>query len=325
MTLIARCRRLLLLPAVLALAGSSLGVPVAAASHPPASRDGAVFFAADGLRQDLVAKYASRGRLPTMASFLKGGTKAAGNGLLTEAPPNTGAGWYSLATGAWPGVTGSTNNTFHINGAPFANRTAAFDANVLQAESIAQSAERGGLKVAQVEWAGGRNATINGPTIDYLTFLLRPGRRHQLRLARRQRRLRGSLRPAVRPPGGLRRPAAFPGAAPVDATGWTNVPTSYSPAKEMRLRVLDFGTDKYGLNAYLFDSTNDGHVNYDRVLFAPTKDGHDAVGTLAEGKWADVKVTIVGRHAERADRRHAGQGRAPGDGPLRRSGCSTPP
>ena len=65
---------------------------------------------------------------------------------------------------------GSTNNTFHINGQPFANRTAAFDANVLQAESIAQSAERGGLKVAQVEWAGGRNATIQGPTIDFQTF-----------------------------------------------------------------------------------------------------------------------------------------------------------
>ena len=84
--------------------------------------------------------------------------------------PNTGAGWYSLATGAWPGVHGSTNNTFHRNGQPFANRTAAFDPGVLQAESIAQSAERSGLKVAQVEWAGGRNATIDGPTIDFQSF-----------------------------------------------------------------------------------------------------------------------------------------------------------
>ena len=131
----------------------------------------AVFFAADGLRQDIVAKYAAQGGMPTMSQFLKTGISATGNGLLTQAPPNTGAGWYSLATGAWPGVHGSTNNTFHINGQPFANRTAAFDANVLQAESIAQSAERGGLKVAQVEWAGGRNATTQGPTIDFRTFL----------------------------------------------------------------------------------------------------------------------------------------------------------
>ena len=41
----------------------------------------------------------------------------------------------------------------------------------------------------------------------------------------------------------------------------------------MRLRVLDFGTDKYGLNAYIFDSTNDKQTNYDRVLFSPAKDG----------------------------------------------------
>src|SRR6185295_17448168 len=94
--------------------------------------------------------------------FLKDGVRGADHGLMTQAPPNTGAGWYTLATGAWPGIHGSTNNTFHINGAPLSTRTAAFDANVLQVESIAQAAERGGLKVAQVEWAGGRNATIQG-------------------------------------------------------------------------------------------------------------------------------------------------------------------
>ena len=85
----------------------------------------------------------------------------------------------------------------------------------------------------------------------------------------------------------------------MDATGWSNVPTSYSPAKEMRLRVLDGATiatavDKYGLNAYLYDSRNDGRTRYDRVLFSPTKDGAAAVGDLREGEWADVKVKIQG-------------------------------
>ncbi len=157
---------------VAALAPVAAGASVAASPSVPSagSGGGTVFFAADGLRQDLVAKYAAAGDVPTMASFLSKGMSAAGDGLLTQAPPNTGAGWYSLATGASPGVTGSTNNTFHINGAPFANRTGSFDAGVLQAETIAQSAERGGLKVAQVEWAGGRNGVINGPTIDFRTF-----------------------------------------------------------------------------------------------------------------------------------------------------------
>ena len=65
---------------------------------------------------------------------------------------------------------------------------------------------------------------------------------------------------------------------------------------EMRLRVLD-GTpavDKYGLNAWIFDSTNDGTKNYDKVLFSTTKSAADSVGILRKGEWADVKVKIVG-------------------------------
>ena len=41
---------------------------------------------------------------------------------------------------------------------------------MLQAETIAQAAERGGKKVAQIEWAGGRGATIQGPTVDFRSF-----------------------------------------------------------------------------------------------------------------------------------------------------------
>ena len=237
-----------------------------------------------------------------MSTFLKKGISATGNGLLTQAPPNTGAGWYSLATGAWPAVHGSTNNTFHINGQPFANRTAAFDPNVLQAESIAQSAERGGLKVAQVEWAGGRNATIQGPTIDFQSFFSGRGVAtnfigaagqplfddapfiaafglqfdHPSRVRRARRRSRAPRRP--------RRPA-----------GPASLPRTYSPAMEMRLRVLDFGVDKYGLNAWIFDSTNDGTTNYDKVLFSQTKSARRRRRRSSrKGQWADVKVTIQG-------------------------------
>ncbi|MFL5671801.1 MAG: 5'-nucleotidase C-terminal domain-containing protein, partial [Chloroflexota bacterium] len=96
-------------------------------------------------------------------------------------------------------------------------------------------------------------------------------------------------------PAGYAGQPAFPAAAPTPATGWTgSLPTTYSPAREMRLRVLDGGTDKYGLNAWIFDSTNDGVTNYDKVLFSPTKNAADAVGILRKGEWADVKVKIVG-------------------------------
>src|SRR3954469_8128961 len=72
-----------------------------------------LFFTSDGMRQDQIAKYADQGLLPGFGGMLRHGAFASHNGLLTQAPPNTGAGWFTLATGAWPGVHGSTNNTFH--------------------------------------------------------------------------------------------------------------------------------------------------------------------------------------------------------------------
>ncbi len=289
-------RRLAVLLAAAGLLSTVVAGPTAAAPPPGKGQptDATVLFVSDGMRQDLVEQYAAQGLMPTMASFLKNGVKASGNGLLTEAPPNTGAGWYSLATGAWPGVHGSTNNTFHINGSNFANSTSSFGVGIPQAESIAQSAERGGKKVAQVEFSGGAEMNINGPTVDFRRFFSGRGVATNYVSPSDDAAFTASLGLQFDYPGTFGSFAPFPDAAPTAASGWTNVPTSYSPAQQMRMRVIDFGTDKYGLNAYLFDSTNDGAVDYDRVLFSPTKNGNDKVATLGAGQWADVKVKVVG-------------------------------
>ncbi len=284
---------------ILGLVLGILYVPAAATPAQVSSSSGPkadklIFFASDGLRQDLVEKYAAMGLLPAMKELLRTGAKATESGVLTQAPPNTGAGWYSLATGAWAGVHGSTNNTFHINGQSFGNRTAAFDPGVLQAETIAQSAERGGKKVAQIEWAGGRNGVIAGPTIDFRAFLSGRGVATNYIGPTDDPAFTASFGLQFDHPAGFAGQPPFPGAAPAPAAGWTDVPASYSPAMEMRMRVLDFGVDKYGLNAYIFDSTDDGAINYNRALFSPTKDGDNAVGNLKKGEWADVKVIIVG-------------------------------
>lgn len=258
------------------------------------NKEKTIFFVSDGMRQDLVETYAAQGLMPAMAKLLRSGAKAAAGGLLTQSPPNTGAGWYSLATGAWAGVHGSTNNTFAINGQAMSIRVGSFDAGVLRAETLAQAAERAGKKVAQIEWAGGRVGVINGPTLDFRGFFSGRGVATNYIGPTDDATFVAAFGLQFDHPAGFAGQPPFAAAAPTDATGWTNVPASYSPAKEMRLRVLDFGVDKYGLNAYLFDSTNDSSVNYDRVLFSPTKNGADGVGTLARGQWADVKVTIIG-------------------------------
>lgn len=260
--------------------------------NPPLEK--VIFFVADGMRQDMVQKYAAKGIMPEMADLLKKGASAGGGGLLTQAPPNTGSGWYSLATGAWSGVHGSTNNTFHKNGASFSSRTGSFDMGVLQAETIAQAAERGGKKVAQIEWSGGRNATINGPTVDYRNFYSGRGVVTNYVSPYDLANFVASFGLQYDHPAGYAGQPPFPEAAPLPAAGWTNVPVSYSPAMQMRMRVIDYGTDKYGLNAYIYDTTNDAVTNYNMVLFSPTKDGNDAVANMGRGHWADIKVKIVG-------------------------------
>ncbi|HSL43296.1 MAG TPA: 5'-nucleotidase C-terminal domain-containing protein [Anaerolineales bacterium] len=288
---------LLILSMFISSAGAASAAGQAAPRAAPRSEQ-VIFFSSDGLRQDLVEAYAEQGLMPAMDKLLRTGARAAGGGLLTQAPPNTGAGWHSLATGAWPGMHGSTNNTFAINGQPFGNRATAFDAGILQAETLAQAAERGGKKVAQIEWAGGRVGVINGPTIDFRAFLSGRGVVTNYISPTDDPAFTASFGLQFDHPDGFAGQDPFPQAEPVDATGWTKVPESFSPAKEMRMRVLDFGTDKYGLNAYIFDSTDDDTVNYDQVLFSPSKDGSAAVATLREGEWGDVKVTISGGSLE---------------------------
>src|SRR5262245_32611782 len=207
-----------------------VSVDAGGASSPKPSRprvDKVLLFAADGLRQDLVEGFVEDGDLPALAPLFNHGTVARHHGLRTQAPTNTGAGWYSLATGAWAGVHGSTNNTFHINGRPFASSTSSFTAGVLQAETIAQAAERGGKKVAQIEWAGGRVGTIQGPTVDFRSFFSGRGVATNYIGASDNLAFIKSFGLQFDHPAGFGDIPPFPEAQLRPATGWTNVPRSY--------------------------------------------------------------------------------------------------
>ena len=116
-------------------------VAIAPASH-------VILFASDGARPDLIDKYADT--LPTL-SALKASGMSGDNGMLQGFPPNTGAGWATIATGTWPGEHGSMNNTFHRSGAAdFNSSSSGFAPGVLQADTIGQAAERAGKTVVAV-------------------------------------------------------------------------------------------------------------------------------------------------------------------------------
>jgi len=249
-----------------------------------------IFFAADGMRPDLMESYAAKGLLPTYARLLKSGLKG-NNGLVQAFPPNTGVGWYTLATGTYPSEHGSTNNTFFRTGDSFGNRTAAFSGGVLQADTIAEAAERAGKKVVSVEWAGGARTmtAIQGPVVDYRNFYSNRG-------------LWTNWDVPGQPAGADAFGVKYQRFDLVDAAGWSNVPTSYTPAKQGTFDIVSYvsggleaiANDQYDF--YVYDSTNDATTNYDHVLVVPnanSKDGNQAVADLMEKQWADVKVVLA--------------------------------
>ena len=129
-----------LIASLIILPAGALAAPESAPESAPANAaltNKAIFFASDGMRPDLVDKYAGEGLMPTYANLMATGVKG-DNGLLQGFPPNTGVGWYTLATGTWPGEHGSTNNTFHRTGEGNFNNRTSLGASILQADTLQQ-------------------------------------------------------------------------------------------------------------------------------------------------------------------------------------------
>ena len=162
-----------------ALVGAAAIILTVAAGTATARGDGrpvekVVMFASDGMRPDLMERYAKQGFMPTYKKLMKDGVTGA-NGMVQAFPPNTGVGWYTMATGTYPSEHGSTNNTYFRSGDTFSNRTSFSAAGTMQADTIANAAERAGKKVAQIDWVGGAAANIQGPTVDFTNFFSNRG------------------------------------------------------------------------------------------------------------------------------------------------------
>jgi len=258
------------------------------------STDKLILFASDGMRPDLMENYAAQGIMPTYADLMAQGVRG-DNGLTQGFPPNTGVGWYTLATGTWPGEHGSTNNTFHRMGeGNFNNRTSFSATGILQADTILQAAERAGKTVVSVEWVGGRALVpaLQGPVVDFRTFFSNRGILLNYDLP-------------GQPAGANAFGVSYQRVDLDPAAGWTNVPSSFSPAMQEQLKVTNTAfpaSDNVNrfYDLYIYDSTDDATTNYDRVLVVSStasKDGAQAVANLAQGSWADVKVTLAGARA----------------------------
>jgi 2',3'-cyclic-nucleotide 2'-phosphodiesterase (5'-nucleotidase family) len=263
---------------------SAPGAAERPASWPLATK--AIFFASDGMRPDLMDRYVAEGEMPTYADLIATGVKG-DNGMTQGFPPNTGVGWYTMATGTWPGEHGSTNNTYHRTGeANFNNRTSFSAPGTLQADTLAAAAERAGKKVAQIDWVGGANAGISGPTVDFVNFFSTRG-------------VLAAPLDATEQAGAAAFGLSYQVAGFAPASGWTNVPAGdpAAPAQQTQLLVATtFAAQNPNrtYDVYLYDSVVDGTAAYDHALLvrgAAAKDGSEAAVDLAVGDFEEVKLT----------------------------------
>lgn len=277
----------LLIASLIILPAGALAAPDSAPEAAPANAaltNKVIFFASDGMRPDLVDKYAGEGIMPTFANLMANGVKGT-NGLQPAFPPNTGVGWYTLATGTYPSEHGSTNNTFHRTGDAFNNRTT-LGLPILQADTLQQAAERAGKKVVSMEWVGSRTLGLQGPVIDFRNFFSG----------------RGVLTFPVVPTeqaGAAAFGVSYQIAAFAPAAGWTNTPTGDDTVSPPQQAVLSVASTFAAQNpdrtydVYIYDSVVDGTSAYDRVLLVRSgaaKNASLASANLGVGDWVDVRL-----------------------------------
>ena len=105
----------------------------------------------------------AQGVMPTYADLMRTGATG-DNGLTQGFPPNTGQGWYTMATGAWPGVHGSTNNTFFDNRQPFTSRPRSPSTATARARApIRPTCWRPSRSPRRPSWPARRSPSWSGP------------------------------------------------------------------------------------------------------------------------------------------------------------------
>jgi hypothetical protein len=276
-----------LMPAFSAVCALALVMTIGAGAA-GAKKDGrpverVVLFSSDGMRPDLMEKYSRAGYMPTYKKLMKHGVTG-DNGMLQAFPPNTGVGWYTMATGTYPSEHGSTNNTFFRSGDNFANRTSFSGAGVLQADTIANAAERAGKKVAQIDWVGGAAANIDGPTVDFANFFSNRG-------------VLVGAADATEQAGSAFFGVTYQVATVVPAAGWTGVPTGdpAAPPKETTWTINStFAAQNPNrtYNVYLYDSIANGTVAYDHAIVSPVgKTGASPSIDLKVGDFLPLRLT----------------------------------
>jgi len=245
-----------------------------------------IVYAVDGMQHGRVERYVAQEAMFTLQTLMEEGVRA-DPGPRPPFPPTSAVGLATLLTGAWPAEHGMVNSVFYQVGGGDFDEAASAGGALLQADTLAQAAERAGKTVVAFEWPGMSHLDppLNGVVVESHTDFTLSGVVVNYDLL-------------GQPAGAEAFEVSYQRVDLEPADGWVGAPDSFSPAQQTRFTMPGLsGNASYTFDVYVYDSTDDQTVNYDRVRIVPDAAGKDAsqvVADTSQGGWANVKVQLTG-------------------------------
>ena len=238
------------------------------------------WFIPDGVRAEpdlfTVYQWAKEGKLPNIKKMMDQGAYGYS---IPDFPSHTPTNFASLLTGAHPTVHGVADGPMHIEGKPLLKPSVGgFNSAAKKVDPIWTILENAGKKVVLLSMPGSTPPELEtGITIrgrwggwgaDTAALIFEPTEK----LAERKAAGKGFRLFFLG-----QKLTRF-----VDKTAaaeWQQVPSSFSPAQEVTMEA--YGQPFF---AYIYDSTDDGKINYDRV--AVSLDKKSSLTDLPQGEWS---------------------------------------
>lgn len=239
------------------------------------------WFIPDGMRAEPylfnVYEWANEGKLPNIKKLMERGTYGYS---YPNFPSHTPTNFATLLTGAYPEVHGIDDGPMRAIGKPLDSvAVGGFRSVARKVPAIWSTLENAGYKVALLSIPGSTPPEINkgvvlrgrwggwGADFPAINFEQKGNLAQRIKQGRAVKLF--YFGPEL---------TQYIGDQP--ASNWKSLPTSYSELYEVTMN--GWGTPVYGL---VYDSTDDGNENYDRVIFSLDK--KSVFADLSQGEWSD--------------------------------------
>ena len=283
------------IPALLILAGWMIitsgcaGVHGNSKTHGEQERIKLYWFIPDGMRAepDLfnIYRWAEEGRLPNIRKMMEQGSYGF---AMPVFPSHTPVNFATLLTGQTPKKHLVAAGPMHVEGRPLSRvAVGGFSSAARKTEPIWVTLEKSGRTVSLLSLPGStppeleQGSTIRGRWggwgADFHAVIFEEAANNSRRPVHGREAKLFTQGPAL---------TEYVFSRPVDAR-WVDAPRSYSPPREAELS--HYGATVY---AYLYDSTDDGKVNLDRILFSSgRKNGIADIGAGAWSGWNAIDLS----------------------------------